>query len=150
MSSAEDLARLLLTLPQELYDEIYAWTFTANPGTRTIRRAETGRNIRKDMSGTSNQTKINRNLLFVSRATRAQFAASYYGGFGAKFLVDRELVIKWLHTLPEEHRDMFRQVKCLVRKGYGNRYIDFQLCLWKLQISVKREFGCCIASKMRI
>lgn len=67
--SAEDLNRLLGTLPQELNDDIFDRVFTAGPGTRTV-----DKNYKTPA------------VLQVSRATRKKISKSYYDGEGVIFL----------------------------------------------------------------
>ncbi|KXT07964.1 hypothetical protein AC579_8596 [Pseudocercospora musae] len=92
------LRDLLQTLPQELYDEIFEQTFTADDSIRKLNTATKKRVLYKSSSGTifwrdeyfhSNFAAFPSSL-HVSRSTRAQFAKSYYGQGAFIVAHDRE------------------------------------------------------------
>ncbi|KXT16564.1 hypothetical protein AC579_6280 [Pseudocercospora musae] len=84
----------LISLPQELYDEIYNLTFTAEPSVRDLGA------VRRQKGNKSSSTCVyyrahpatpflgsdSRSLLQVGRRSRAKSAASYYGGENNIFL----------------------------------------------------------------
>lgn len=77
---------LLHALPQELYDRIFALTFTTHETSHAI-----------------DETYIPPSSLHVSQLTRQQFAKSYYGD-GSIFYISRLAVQNFLSCLPLEHR----------------------------------------------
>lgn len=88
-----DLAQLLLTLPQELFDRIYIETFTAERQTVKIRR------------GRYTPPK----LLSISRDSRTLFASSYYANTLFRFGEFRTCCI-WLETREAAHRGMLTKI----------------------------------------
>ena len=83
-------------LPQLFFEEIYDLTFSPD--------------------SKAHQVEVNSSykppaLLLVNRATRAKFAKHYYSY--VSFLVGPEdYGKKWLASLPEEHREMIRELRC--------------------------------------
>lgn len=96
--TAEDLRVRLETLPQELYDEIYDITFTAEHGMRPI--------------GTKPGLALHRahlKFLQIDPASRTSYAKSYYGK-GASFRMLNGVLIDWLKSLPSAHRVLLQDV----------------------------------------
>ena len=93
-----DLARRVQDLPGELYNIIYEYTFTVGPGERKI-----------------SKTYQPPSLLTVDRASRKLFAKSYYGSSGSSFVHNRngtkEVLIRWLRSLPRRHLRLLNEVK---------------------------------------
>ncbi|KAK4494306.1 hypothetical protein PRZ48_014604 [Zasmidium cellare] len=122
------LRALLESLPQELHDRIYDLTFTAEPGIHYIDRFWGGEHHRLYISRPLFQWPDSANLLHVDRASRKQFAESYYGGNGAVFVATGlgkhprsgviGLCIDWLAMLPLQHRNLIKDVRAAV-KGYS-------------------------------
>ncbi|KAM3424577.1 hypothetical protein BST61_g6571 [Cercospora zeina] len=83
MDETTALSARMMALPQELFDEIYDRTFTANKKTRQIISASTGRPP---------------HLLHIDRRSREKFAASYYRN--TTFLVaDHYVFGNWMEAL---------------------------------------------------
>lgn len=117
--SAEDLRKGLATLPQELYDTIYNLTFSAADGVRDLGEVESRQRggprfapstveVFRNHEGAPFAGKDSRALLQVDRASRAQFAASYYGGL---FLAQSRLAaLTWVKSVAPEHRALVREM----------------------------------------
>ncbi|CAK3924817.1 Hypothetical predicted protein [Lecanosticta acicola] len=143
------LRERLEKLPQELYNEIYNWTFTANTRNRDIDRGRQETFIAPD-SGT---------LLQVDHLSRQQFAASYYGGEHVVFVAhDSNANVgswrRWLQTVPAEHRHMIRELRIIwpctqssasdVLDYYdrrGKRYRALATLLFGGQVADRLRFG---------
>ncbi|UJO21218.1 uncharacterized protein CLAFUR5_10960 [Fulvia fulva] len=103
--SSEDISRLLGTLPQELYDEIYSLTFTADPGVRKVNK----------------DWRRPPHLLLVDASSRALFAKSYFDadssfivravGTGPKCIASDETMARWLARLGKDHVALLRDVR---------------------------------------
>lgn len=89
------LRRLLESLSQELFDQIYDLTFTATPGVRQIfhKRYLEDKTPKLITLSTSKTRHLqfcgydSRSLLLVDRASSMKFAESHFGGKGAVFVV---------------------------------------------------------------
>lgn len=105
------LSELMQTLPQELFDNIYGLTFTATPGLRElgyIRSYDDGRTFHRCQRGRQFLGADSRALLEVDRASRAQYASSYYGQ-GSMFIAHTPYAARtWLQSVPQHHRDLIR------------------------------------------
>lgn len=111
---SEELSDFLQDLPQELYDKIYDEVFTAEPAERTV------------TSKYKPPVQIR-----VSRASRAQFARSYYGQ-GSTFRFEiakrsnvfdkveaaRRLLQKWIRSVDASHVGDVQEVRIVLR-GWG-------------------------------
>lgn len=96
--ATKSLAALVQSLPQELYDEIYDLTFTADDEPRVIYKDYTPPH-----------------LLHVDSASRAKYARSYYGSSTFKLpLVFGE---KWVRSVQASHFDMICEF-AVSRDGY--------------------------------
>ncbi|KAF2166093.1 hypothetical protein M409DRAFT_23820 [Zasmidium cellare ATCC 36951] len=117
-------------LPQELFDRIYDFTFTAEPGVRYLDRFNPYHHpmyIPRPLF----QKLDSINLLHVDRASRKQFAESFYGGDGAVFVMTghaqrpawwiKPACIEWLSILPSQHRALIKDVRCAI-KGHSRRH----------------------------
>lgn len=120
---AAKLRARLQKLPQELYDEIYDLTFTAKPGIRyTDRFYHQPEKFRPRNPRPLFRKPDSVHLLHVNRASRLQFARSYYGGDGAVFAVIdpngwsgywvENFCRDWLFAVPIQHRSFIRDVRC--------------------------------------
>lgn len=91
------------SLSQELYDLIYEFTFTSEPGVREI--------------GTTYKTP---GLLHVDQASRHIYGESYYGGrtfhistCDAKdYTQVNSRCYKWLRSLPKPQLEMIHSIRC--------------------------------------
>lgn len=120
-SDTMELRARLADLPQELYDTIFDFTFTAEPGIRYLDR------FSPDCTELCNARPLFRvpdsvHLLHVDRTSRNQFARSYYGGDEAVFVAayfsggqeyscHSSTCCNWLESLPPDHRAMIRDVR---------------------------------------
>lgn len=106
-SSAELRARLEF-LPQELYDHVWELTFTAEPGMRDV-DTKPGRAAHRG----------HLKLLQIDSASRAHYAASYYGA-GASFRFIMGSRFSWLNSLSIAHSSLLRDIVCVwFIKGYS-------------------------------
>lgn len=108
MGDPEQLATLVQSLPQELYDQVFSLTFTSIPTINPII-------ITKSYKPPS--------CLQVSRDTRATFAAAYYPNnrfdFEHKYTFpDAELAGKWLASLSRSHFEHLEMV--VLYDGYDD------------------------------
>lgn len=108
LSSGDDLSNHLNNLPRELFDEIKNLVFTAGPCAARLVRLNTKPPSR----------------LRVSRATRKQFARSYFGGTrqfevqGPRIegMHEKEMqrladfLLRWLTCIDPEHRGLIQEV----------------------------------------
>lgn len=113
-------------LPQELYDKIYDFTFSAEPGNRYLDCfVDPSYRPSKDGMRPLFQKPDSIHLLHVDRASRKQFARSYYGGSGAVFIspwISKSVISGpphdtchiWLSSLPKDHRAMIRDVRIVL------------------------------------
>lgn len=92
--TSEKINALVQGLPQELFDEVYRFTFTVSVAT-AIEITE---------------TYIPPKLLQVDRASRSLFAASYYARNTFFAVSYRDAIIDWECSLTREHIDHFRDV----------------------------------------
>ena len=94
----DHLTVLLHKLPQELYDAVYNNVFTA-----PARRIDTGHTYRPP------------HLLWISSASRKQFAKSYY--HGSIFVIDHDVDLHlWLHSVAAAgHLQLLREVRFINR-----------------------------------
>ncbi|KAF7193282.1 hypothetical protein HII31_05376 [Pseudocercospora fuligena] len=112
--SPEQLRSGLESLPQEIYDEIYDLTFTAEAGVRDL-----GAVVRRygededEFFCTRTLTpklffgRDSSKLLRVDQRSRAKFAASYYGGPNTIFLArNPHAAATWLSSVDPKHRDL--------------------------------------------
>lgn len=118
------LRDLMQTLPQELYDEIFDMTFTADAGVRKLNTATKKRVLGKFSSGStgwrdlyfySNVAAAFPAVLHVNRSTRAQFAKSYYGQGAFVAVHDRQVARDWVEILPPDHRSLVRDVSVVAK-----------------------------------
>ncbi|CZT19487.1 uncharacterized protein RCC_05338 [Ramularia collo-cygni] len=94
--TADQLRAGLETLPQELFDSIGEYTFTAQPGTRSI-STKSGRATHR----------AHLKLLQVDSATRNLYAQSYYGQ-GAIIRLMTDDNVSWLNSLSAGHAALLR------------------------------------------
>lgn len=87
----DNLPALVQALPSELYNEIFELTFTVN----------------KREINTIHHPPA---LLHVTRATRQSFAKSYYGQ-GSIFYVPKELLNKFICSLPNAHSSIITEIR---------------------------------------
>lgn len=90
-ANIEQLAHLVQSLPQELYDCVYNLTFTAN-----------------DEEVNIFYTYSPPRILAVSRATRTQAAATYYSTT-TFFCSSRRYLFRWLLSLSSPHLSYLRK-----------------------------------------
>jgi hypothetical protein len=93
MVNTMELSVLLHSLPPELRDEIYDFTFTPDPGVRHVDR-----------------TYLPPAQLQVDQASRQQFASRYYGQ-DSTFQMTRANGSKWLACLSQGQRDLVRKIR---------------------------------------
>lgn len=140
----------LESLPQELYDQIYNLTFTAEPGERKIRQSQrlgyhvlSGRQIKT--GGESGRPFCGHDsikLFLIDRASSRLFAKSYYGGRGAVFTLNGNFDCRrWLQDLSHEHRQMPQDIRVVVSTVELARSVRMYL---------ESVFGMRIASKLRV
>lgn len=116
-----ELRELLETLPQEIYNDIYDLTFTAEPGVRDLgyisRRVPLGGPYgRPKDAGKPFLGSDNRGLLQVDRASREKFAQSYYGGEDAVFVAQSGITAGvWLDSLEWKHEALIRYTPEIVK-----------------------------------
>lgn len=94
MATSDDLAELLQTLPQELFDKIYDNVFTADGGERLV--------------DWDYKPPVQ---LQVDRGSRDKFAESYNGGETA-FILPHGIDCGWLQSLPTAHFLTIAHLKC--------------------------------------
>lgn len=98
--SVEDIRRGLKSLPQELYDEIYRFTFTKPSGPLDLRNAA---KVRSDLK-----------LLHISSEIRELYASAYYSR-RVIFRVDNKTggnrFRLWLKSLPSKHRALLPELR---------------------------------------
>lgn len=103
MSSLE-LREHLENLPQEIYDMVYNLTFEPTGGVVDVKAS-------LDSSRTKCDPPLPLNLMQVSRATRAQYTASYYGE--TSFIVYTLVACHvWFQGMPKAHQKLLREVLC--------------------------------------
>lgn len=85
--ATKNFAALVQSLPQELYDEIYDLTFTADDEPRVI-----------------NKDYKPPHLLYVDRASRTKYVKSYYGN--GTFMLPPAFGQTWARSVPATHFDM--------------------------------------------
>ena len=101
------LAENIQKLPQELFDKIYKFTFTADPCIRYVNA---------DLRAPS--------ILRIDRTSRELAAQSYYGNTTFVVEVDQRsprlppAFVKWLNSMPTEHRKMLREVRLMRQRLY--------------------------------
>lgn len=89
---AGSLPELVQSLPRELYEHVFALTFTVFGGCIDINEA-----VRPP------------NMFHVSRATREQVAKRYYGSTTFRF-TNRKVLIAWLAALDPSHRELLQSI----------------------------------------
>ena len=95
--AANDISERVQDLPQELYDIIYQYTFTAEFGEVEI-----------------NADYKTPKLLAVDRASRHLYAKSHYRGRTfciAHLSNDHRDLFRWLKSLPSDHQAMIREIR---------------------------------------
>ncbi|KAF7193935.1 hypothetical protein HII31_04825 [Pseudocercospora fuligena] len=118
-----ELSELMQTLPQELFDDIYNLTFTAEPGLRDLGRIcshNWGRSFVRYHRGQQFLGADTRALLQVDRASRAKYASSYYGE-GSIFIAHTAYAaMTWMHSVAPEHRSLIAALpRTLAWAGFG-------------------------------
>ncbi|KXS98307.1 hypothetical protein AC578_6828 [Pseudocercospora eumusae] len=141
------LRDLLHTLPQELYDEIFHMTFTADAAIRKLNIAFKKRVVYKSSTKGSicwrepyfysNVAAVFPPLLHVSRSTRAQFAKSYYGQGAFVAAHDRDAVRKWAEILPSDHRSLLGHVSIVAKKPSASNAVRAQ----RMRVQFANDFG---------
>lgn len=101
MAPSDELTALLRTLPQELFDAVREFVFTADPGERVVE---------EDYKPPAQ--------LQVDRSTRARFAEAYYGD-GAVFCFPAGLERAWLNAIPNAHFDKITRMRCEMSRVWG-------------------------------
>ena len=98
----EDLSQRIQGLPAELYAHIYHRTFTADLGKPIIIRFGSYRPP---------------HLLHVNRASRAQYASSFYGNTIFEISPQKPGIMavsfRWLESMSDEHRGLLQDVRLL-------------------------------------
>lgn len=97
-SNTSGLAQLVQSLPQELYDSIYDFTFTTTFKPHDQIHVSKAKGYRVP------------SILQVDCASRSQAAASYYGT-RAFYFNRRDELIAWVRSLPVEHQHLIREIR---------------------------------------
>lgn len=121
------LSSALQTLPQELYDIIYGYTFTPN-----------------DRHFTIDEFYRPPKALQVSRRTRELFAPSFYGS-GSIFYVDtEEYCSRWMASLQSSHIDLLSEIRIMkprIEMSRGPRQeLALQYVMVHLRFDLARDF----------
>lgn len=145
---AAEIRNGLTFFPQEIFDQIYDYVFTAPSGTRNL--SDTAQ-VRRDY-----------NLLHIDKTTRAMFAKSYYSTV-FEMLADPhdgtgKILLSWLRILPEAHRVLVQKVififhevaPCCVAHLSVTSPCDSQGKLWTARGMVLRSLGKRVARKVYI
>lgn len=124
LADAHELRGRLGTLPQELYNLIFDFVFTAEPGAREI---TVPRSLQREMNAKQRARRMKAaatrrqdlKLMNISQATRARYAKSYYcdrvvfleeSDWSCKHLELGTNVVTWLEMLNQDHRAMIYDV----------------------------------------
>ncbi|KAK4494277.1 hypothetical protein PRZ48_014575 [Zasmidium cellare] len=111
-------------LPQELYDQIYDLTFTAQPGIRYASKPPKGASEEGLAVRPLHIAPDHVGLLHVDRHSRDKFARSYYGGEGAVFVCDitgrvhntQAYWTPWIASINQMHRSLIKDVRLVFAK----------------------------------
>lgn len=93
-SNPTSLRQRLENLPQELYDKIFALTFTAQACTREV-----------------TFSYLPPTLLQVNRTSRQHFTKAYYGNDATFRFADWDLLVKWLLSLTEQSEALVDRIE---------------------------------------
>lgn len=152
MTTPELRARLG-SLPQEIYDDIYNLTFTAESGARIIsyKLADCSVVMRPTHRMDESKRFCGRDsisLFLVDRASHTRFAKSYYGDMGAFFVfMDCRKMSEWFRSLQPKHRNMLRSLKCVVFESFARCHCgtvvrgrcDVEILLAKIVFGSEKE-----------